>query len=90
MKLSHDSAFPLAMCASDASSCSIAEFELRLKTEMEKAVFQVTVSLNLRKDSIADTLPPPRGNGEGSSNKQLELPVNIQVLDSLFFDSQCR
>jgi len=56
---------------------------------MEKAVFQFTVSLNLRKDSIAETLPPPSGNEEGSSNKQLELPVNIQVLDSLFFDSQC-
>ena len=41
---------------------------------MEKAVFQVTVSLNIRKGSVAETLPPTRGNAEGSSNKQLELP----------------
>ena len=41
---------------------------------MEKAVFQVTVSLNIRKDSVAETLPPSRGNAEGRSNKQLELP----------------
>ena len=27
VKLSHDSAFRLALCASDASSCSIAEFD---------------------------------------------------------------
>ena len=47
---------------------------VQLKTEMEKAVFQVTVSLNIRKDSVAETLPPSCGNAEGSSNKQLELP----------------
>ena len=72
MKLSHDNAFLLAMCTSDASSCLIAEFGL--KTDMEKAVFQVMVSLNIRKDSVAETLPPSHGNAEGSSNKQLELP----------------
>jgi len=43
---------------------------------MEKAVFQVTVSLSIRKDSVAETLPPSHGNAEGSSNKQLELPGN--------------
>ena len=32
------------------------------------------VSLNIRKDSVAETLSPSRGNAEGSSNKQLELP----------------
>jgi len=47
---------------------------VQLKTEMEKAVFQVTVSLNIRKDSVAETLPPSCGKAEGSSNKQLELP----------------
>ena len=47
---------------------------VRLKTDMEKAVFQVMVSLNIRKDSVAETLPPSHGNAEGSSNKQLELP----------------
>jgi len=50
---------------------------VRLKTEMEKAV---TVSLNIRKDSVAETLPPPRGNTEGSSNKQLELPGQHKFL----------
>jgi len=74
VKLSHDCAFLLARCASDASSFVLLDCRVRLKTEMEKAVFQVTVSLNIRKDSIAETFPPPRGNGEGSSNKQLELP----------------
>ena len=48
---------------------------VRLKTEMERAVFQVTVNLNVRKDRVAETLPPPHGNAEGSSNKQRELPV---------------
>ena len=47
---------------------------VRLKTEMEKAVFQVKVSLDIGKDSVAETLPPSRRNTEGSSNKQLELP----------------
>ena len=47
---------------------------VRLKTEMEKAVFQFTVSLNIGKDRVAETLPPSRGNAEGGSNKQLELP----------------
>jgi len=47
------------------------------------------VSLNIRKDSVAEALPPSRGNGEGSSNKQLELPrqrpSSLQlVLDSWF------
>jgi len=47
---------------------------VRLKLEMEKAVFQVTASLNIRKDIVAETLPFSRGNGEGSSKKQLKLP----------------
>ena len=67
---------------------------VRLKTEMEKAVFQVTVSLNIRKDSVAETLPSSRGNREGSSNKQLELPrwhpsSRQLVLDSRFGISEC-
>ena len=52
----------------------LSDCRVRLETEMEKAVFQVTASLNIRKDSIAETLPPSCGNAEGSSNKQLELP----------------
>ena len=63
---------------------------VRLKTDMDKAVFQFTVSLNIRKDSVAEALPPSHGNGEGSSNKQLELPVNVQVLDSLFLAAGSR
>ena len=45
VKLSHDNAFLLATCTSDASSCLIAEFDSK---RLEKAVFQVTVSLNIR------------------------------------------
>jgi len=57
--------------------------------EMDKAVFQVTVSLKVRKDCVAEALPPSRGNGEGSSNKQIELlrqrPSSRQlVVDSRF------
>lgn len=40
----------------------------------------VTVSLNIRDDSVVETLPPSRGNGEKSWNKQLECPVHIHVL----------
>ena len=61
VKMFHDSAILLVMGARDASSCSIAEFDSKWR------VFQVTVSLNIRKHSIAE-------NGEGSSKKQLELP----------------
>ena len=82
MKLSHDSAFLLAMCASDASSWSIAEFDSKWR------VFQVTVSLNIRKDSVAENLPPSRGNGEGNSNKQLELPHQQSSSQQLVLDSR--
>ena len=61
---------------------------VRLKTEMDKAVFQVTVSLNIRNDSVAETLPPSRGNGEGSSNKLLELPRRHTSSQHLVLDSR--
>ena len=56
--LSHESAFLLALCAADASSCLMI-CGVRLKMEMDKAVFQVTVSFNIRKDSVAEALPFP-------------------------------
>jgi len=90
VKLSHDCAFLLDMCESDASSFALLDCRARLKTEMEKAVFQVTVSLNIRKDSIAETLPLPRGSGEGSSNKQLELPRQDPSSRQRVLDSRCR
>jgi len=84
VKLSHDNAFLLALCASDAC---LVRLQVRLKAEMDKAVFQVTVSLNIRKDSVAEALPPSRGNGEGSSNKQLELPRQRLSSRQLVLDS---
>ena len=64
VKLSHDSAFLLAMCASDAGLILL-DKKVQLKTEMEKAVSHAMVSLNIRKDSVAKTPPFPsewRGN----------------------------
>ena len=78
----HDSAFLLVMGARDASSCSIAEFNSKWR------VFQVTVSLNIRKHSIAETLPPSRGNGEGSSKKQLESPRQHPSSQQLVLNSR--
>jgi len=46
----------------------------------ETSLFQVTVSLNIRKDSIAETLPPSRGNAEGAQTSSSNCLVNIQVL----------
>ena len=48
--------------------------KVRLKMKMEKAVSHVMASLNIRKGSIAETLPPSSGNTEENSNKQLESP----------------
>jgi len=61
---------------------------VQLKTEMDKAVFQVKVSLNIRKYSAAEALPPSHGNGEGSSNKQLELPHQRPSSRQLVLDSR--
>jgi len=55
---------------------------------MEKAVFQVMVSCSIRKDSVAETLPPSRGNVEGSSNKQLDLPRQHPSSRQLILDSR--
>jgi len=55
---------------------------------MDKAVFQVTVSLKVRKYSVAEALPPSRGKGEGSSNKQLELPRQCPSSRQLVLDSR--
>ena len=85
--LSHDSTFLLALCATDALSCSII-CRVRLKTEVDKVIFQVMVSLNIRKDSVAEALPPSRGNGEGSSNKQLKLPHQCPSSRQLVLDSR--
>jgi len=48
---------------------------------MEKAVFQVTVSLNIRKDSVAETLPPSHGNAE----VKLKQAARIAWSTSKFF-----
>jgi len=70
VKLSHD-VFLLAVY----KRCFVSfDCRVRLKTEMEKAVFQFTISLNIGMDRVAETLPPSRWNAEGGSNKQFELP----------------
>ena len=81
VKLSHDSAFLLAMCTSDASSCSIVEFDSKRRWRKQS---QVTVSLNVRKDSVAETLPLPVGTHREAQTSSLNCLVNIQVLDSRF------
>ena len=47
---------------------------------MEKAVFQVMVSLNIRKDSIAETLPLPMGTQREAQTSSSNCLVDIQVL----------
>jgi len=63
MKLSHNNALIFFwLCVQ--MIFVLLDCRVRLKTEMEKAVFQVTVSLNIRKGSVAETLPPSRRNKE--------------------------
>ena len=85
VKLSHDSAFRLALHGVQAM-LRLVRLQSSTPNGDGQSSLSSEVSLNIRKDSVAEALPPSRGNGEGSSNKQLQLPRQRRSSRQLVLD----